>query len=57
MVLSKGGISEERGMSMTAQERLTWSLALGQMHGLKFNEITGQFDNPNDKKTPRILIS
>lgn len=42
---------------MTAQERLTWSLALGQMHGLKFNEITGQFDNPNDKKTPRILIS
>jgi len=54
MVLSKGGITEERGMNMTAQERLTWSLALGQMHGMKFNEITNQFDKP-EEKVPRIL--
>jgi hypothetical protein len=42
-------------MNMTAQERLAWSLALGQMHGMKFNEITGQFENPDVKKTPQIL--
>jgi hypothetical protein len=55
MVLSKGGITMEDGLNMTAQERLAWSLALGQMHGMKFNEITGQFENPDVKKTPQIL--